>query len=81
MTYTVIRDPGRRCALPGCPTTLSVYNSDHLCFMHADVRTRAPFERRAASLRIDHPSTAPDVHVLRLLEPTLLARHGSTSVT
>ena len=81
MTYRVIRDPGRRCAAPGCPTVLSVYNSDHLCFAHADVKTRAPFERRVASLRIDHPSISPDVHALRLLEPTVLAQHGRDSVT
>jgi hypothetical protein len=49
MTDTVKRDSERRCAAPGCPTVLSVYNSDHLCFTHADVVTRAPFERRAAS--------------------------------
>ncbi len=79
MTDRVIRDPLRRCAAPGCPTVLSVYNSDHLCFTHADVRTRALFERRAASLRIDHPSTSSDAHVVRLLEPRVLARHGSTA--
>jgi hypothetical protein len=79
MTYRVIRDAGRRCAAPGCPTVLSVYNSDHLCFTHADEKTRAPFERRAASSRIDHPSTPPDIHGLRLLEPAVLAQHGGNS--
>ena len=24
----------RCCAMPGCPTTLSVYNHGYLCFMH-----------------------------------------------
>ena len=81
MSYRVIRDPGRRCAAPGCPTVLSVYNSDHLCFTHADVRTRAPFERKAASLGIDHQSTPPDVHAFRLLEAPELTGHGSTNVT
>jgi hypothetical protein len=40
------RDPDRTCSAPGCTTVLSVYNSDHLCFMHADEVTRARFERR-----------------------------------
>jgi len=81
MTYRVDRDPGRRCTAPGCPTVLSVYNSDHLCFSHADVRTRAPFERKAASLRNDASSASRDVHALRLLEPAVLTQHGSFSET
>jgi hypothetical protein len=80
MTYRVIRDPGRRCAAPGCLTVLSVYNSDYLCFAHADVRTRAPFERRAASIGIDHPSISPDSHMVRLFEPAG-GRPGRASVT
>jgi hypothetical protein len=79
MTYRVIRDTGRRCAAPGCPTVLSVYNSDHLCFTHADEKTRAPFERRAAATMINHSSTPPDINALRLLEPAVPAEHGSNS--
>jgi len=79
MTYRVIRDGGRRCAAPGCPTVLSVYNSDHLCFTHADEKTRAPFERRAASAGIDHTSAPPDIHALRLLEHEVLAQRGGNS--
>jgi hypothetical protein len=41
------REPGRRCSAPACETVLSVYNADHLCFAHADVVSRALFERRA----------------------------------
>jgi hypothetical protein len=38
----------RKCAMPGCPTTLSVYNHGHLCFMHSNQRaaqtlTRFPY--------------------------------------
>lgn len=38
----------RCCAYAGCTTRLSVYNSDFLCWTHADVTTRARFERAAA---------------------------------
>jgi hypothetical protein len=41
----------RRCPAEGCTTILSSYNSDYLCFAHADERTRARFER---------PRPAPD---------------------
>lgn len=37
--------PDRRCAWAGCTTTLSIYNSDYLCWVHADERTRARYER------------------------------------
>ncbi|HEY7667294.1 MAG TPA: hypothetical protein VIE12_04130 [Actinomycetota bacterium] len=47
------RDPRRQCSAPGCVTVLSIYNSDHLCFAHADLVTRARFERR---LPADRPS-------------------------
>jgi hypothetical protein len=46
------RDPRRRCSAPGCTTVLSMYNSDHLCFTHADVASRARFEPRGLA-RID----------------------------
>jgi hypothetical protein len=35
----------RCCLYEGCTTRLSVYNSDFLCWTHADVKTRARFER------------------------------------
>ncbi len=35
----------RRCSAPGCETTLSKYNSDHLCFAHADAVSRLRFDR------------------------------------
>lgn len=35
----------RCCAYAGCTTRLSVYNSDFLCWTHADATTRARFER------------------------------------
>ncbi len=38
----------RRCAAPGCTTTLSVYNSDYLCFAHADEVSRSRFDMRWA---------------------------------
>ena len=34
----------RQCQYPGCLTRLSVYNSDYLCWTHADVKTRARFD-------------------------------------
>jgi hypothetical protein len=40
---------GRRCLYPGCTTALSVYNSDVLCWTHADERTRARFDHRSAT--------------------------------
>ena len=38
----------RRCAIPGCPTTLSVYNHGYLCFVHSNQKaaqtlTRFPY--------------------------------------
>jgi len=38
----------RRCTMPGCPTTLSVYNHGHLCFVHSNQKaaqtlTRFPY--------------------------------------
>ncbi len=38
----------RRCAMPGCPTTLSVYNHGYLCFVHSNQKaaqtlTRFPY--------------------------------------
>jgi hypothetical protein len=39
----------RCCAYAGCTTRLSVYNSDFLCWTHADVRTRAQFEKVSIS--------------------------------
>jgi hypothetical protein len=57
------RDPGRTCSAPGCTTVLSVYNSDHLCFMHADEVTRARFEHRgraAPRFRFE-PVEVPDL--------------------
>jgi hypothetical protein len=41
-------NPNRRCAYPGCTTTLSIYNSDFMCWVHADERTRARYDRVAA---------------------------------
>ena len=41
----VALDSPRRCSAPDCPTVLSAYNSDHLCFVHADERVRRSFER------------------------------------
>ena len=38
--------PERCCAVAGCTTILSVYNSDFLCWTHADTTTRARFERQ-----------------------------------
>jgi hypothetical protein len=37
----------RCCAYAGCMTRLSVYNSDFLCWTHADATTRALFEQRS----------------------------------
>ncbi|MGZ6545584.1 MAG: hypothetical protein ACXVEI_09760 [Actinomycetota bacterium] len=60
------RDPERQCTAPGCVTVLSIYNADHLCFAHADVASRARFERTGPARierapyrhRIDLPETA-----------------------
>jgi hypothetical protein len=41
----------RRCLYPGCPTTLSDYNSDVLCWTHADERTRVHFDRASEASR------------------------------
>ena len=46
MNIEAKRDPRRQCSAPGCTTVLSMYNSDHLCFTHADVASRARFEPR-----------------------------------
>ena len=48
-TLVIIRKE-RRCAMPGCPTTLSVYNHGYLCFMHqsekaAQALTRFPYRQ------------------------------------
>ena len=56
-------DPKRECSAPDCMTVLSIYNADHLCFLHADEVTRARFERRGQPeprLRF-HPTVVPDV--------------------
>ena len=45
------RDPSRRCSAPGCSTLLSLYNSDHLCFVHGDERSRTAFERVSETAR------------------------------
>lgn len=52
----------RRCTAPGCTTTLSMYNSDHLCFAHADAVSRMRFERMWTSQTrrfIYRPSAEP----------------------
>jgi hypothetical protein len=73
----------RRCAYPECTTTLSVYNSDFMCFLHADERTRARYEhmggpvraaRRDAAVEPSKPSThhiltGSSLVVLRLIDP------------
>lgn len=35
----------RRCAMPGCPTTLSVYNHGYLCFMHSSEKAAQALAR------------------------------------
>ena len=72
MNGAIERDPERRCSAPGCPTVLSIYNTDHLCFAHADVASRARFERTGPS-RIDH--TAPYRQRIELPE-TAAAHEG-----
>jgi hypothetical protein len=62
-------ETGRRCAATDCPTVLSIYNSDHLCFMHADVRTRARYERRSSPM-IGRSIVPRDPDAIRSLEPT-----------
>jgi hypothetical protein len=54
MSIAMERDPERQCSAPGCVTVLSIYNTDHLCFAHADVASRARFER-TGPVRIEHP--------------------------
>jgi hypothetical protein len=52
----------RCCAYPACTTRLSVYNSDFLCWTHADARTRARFEvrnRAGGALRPDRSMPEP----------------------
>lgn len=69
MNNAMERDPERQCSAPGCVTVLSIYNTDHLCFAHADVASRARFERTGPVRieqapyrhRIDLPETA-DAH-------------------
>ena len=34
----------RRCLYAGCTTSLSIYNSDVLCWTHADEKTRSQFD-------------------------------------
>lgn len=66
MNSAMERDPERQCSAPGCVTVLSIYNTDHLCFAHADVASRARFERTGPvriepvlyHQRIDLPETA-----------------------
>ena len=36
----------RRCIAPDCTTMLSRYNSDHLCFAHADEASQGRFAGR-----------------------------------
>ena len=73
----------RRCAYEGCTTTLSIYNVDVLCFVHADERTRAGYDRASGRMRPQQtreaePSTAPSSYqvlagtalvVLRIVDP------------
>ena len=40
--------PGRRCQHAECATVLSTYNSDVLCWTHADQKARTRFDRRTA---------------------------------
>lgn len=52
----------RCCAYPACTTRLSIYNSDFLCWTHADVTTRARFEVRnkaGGSVRPDRLMSQP----------------------
>jgi hypothetical protein len=49
-------EAGRRCAYPGCVTTLSRYNSDYLCWTHADVKTRAQFDNLTRRTQFFVPS-------------------------
>ena len=66
MSSAMERDPERQCSAPGCVTVLSIYNADHLCFAHADVASRARFDRTGPARierplyrhRIDLPETA-----------------------
>ena len=54
--------PGRQCLSPECTTVLSIYNSDHLCFTHADAASRARFERTGparTSLTLYHQRLDP----------------------
>jgi hypothetical protein len=46
----------RRCAYPGCTTKLSVYNSDYLCWTHADAKTRAHFDMVQRGKRTTTPA-------------------------
>jgi hypothetical protein len=45
---------GRRCQHLGCPTLLSAYNPDLLCWTHADQAARSRFDRVAHD-RVDQP--------------------------
>jgi hypothetical protein len=47
--------PGRTCAVPGCPTVLSIYNSGKQCAAHNPIRFRAA--PVPASREVTAPST------------------------
>lgn len=40
----------RRCLFPRCTTSLSMYNSDVLCWTHADEKARSRFDRVARTM-------------------------------
>lgn len=61
------RDAQRRCSAPDCVTVLSIYNSDHLCFAHADEVTRRRFEQRVAPERPTPPLYRPRIEPSRLV--------------
>lgn len=52
----------RCCAYAGCTTRLSVYNSDFLCWTHADATTRARFERATKRQAARSEGEAPRAH-------------------
>ena len=75
------RDPNRRCSAPDCPTVLSIYNSDHLCFAHADMATRRRFERRTNGDRVlSLPSVDPTVLAFDIRGPISPVDHGMSTV-
>ena len=65
-------NPNRRCAFLGCTTTLSVYNSDFMCWVHADECTRARYERVATG-RVGAFQRAADVEPTQASTYHLLA--------